>query len=248
MRGIAAIAIGASATVGVVETARWARKSALFAISRVEVAGALRARPDAVRRLSGVAVGTNLFAVDVAAARSRVTSHPWVRQANVRLTAIDRVIVTVVEHEPVALVALGNLYFVDNEGRVFKRYTPDDAAALPVVTGLNRERVEAEDAQQLEMLRSAIALVEAWLPDDLGVLSEVNVDDARGLTAVTAQDGLLVALGREGWQDRLPKLRRILNTLEEKGLRAQRIDLSGRRRVDRAVVQLASTGGIDGDV
>ena len=45
----------------------------------------------------------------------------------------------IVERMAACSVALGALYLSDADGDVFKRATPDEAAALPVVTGLARE-------------------------------------------------------------------------------------------------------------
>ena len=239
LRGILAVAAGAALTVGAVEGARWAKQAPVFAIKSVEVMNTGRASEASVRRLSGVEIGMSLFDVDVDVARGRVLGHPWVAEADVRLVSMDRVRITVVEHEPRALVALGNLYFADAEARLFKRYTPGESVALPVVTGLDRTRVEADDPDQTSWLRSALALIAEWDEQTYGALAEVNVDEARGLTVVLADDGPAVALGRGDWRNRLGRLARVRATLKEKGLRASRIDLSGERRSGRAVVRLA---------
>lgn len=248
LRGGAAVVCGVALTVGAVEAGRWARQSSLFRITAIDVDGAARANPEALRRLGGVVPGANLFDVDLDAARVQVRGHPWVERAEVRLTAVDRVRISVVEYEPVALVALGNLYFADQRGRLFKRYSPGENVDLPVVTGLSREKVEADDSDQGALLRQALDLIASWDAPTHGVLGEVNVDEARGLTVVLVEDGLRVTFGRDDWQGRLAKLQRVRAVLKYKGYRAHRIDLSGRRRANRVVVRLAPGVELNGDV
>ncbi len=248
VRGMFALTVGAGVTVASVESVRWARRSSLLAIDTVEVHGAARARAATVRRLSGIAVGDNLLRIDVDAARDRVLSHPWVAQAEVRVSAIDRVRISVVEHQPVALVALQNLYFVDAGGRFFKRLAPGETVDLPVITGLERALIESDDPGQSAMLKSALEVVAGWDVDAYGDLSEVNVNDARGLTVVLVEDGLTVALGREDWPARLAMLGEVRAALEDRGLTAQAIDLSSRRSADRVVVRLEPPADPNGDV
>ena len=243
IRAGAAIVLGAAVMVGCVEAARWAGRSTLFAIRTVDVEGARRASAASIRRLSDISEGTNLFSVDLDAARVRVAGHPWIDTADVRLMAVDRVSIQVVEHEPAALVALEHLYYADATGRLFKRYTPGEAVPLAVVTGLDRTRVEAQDPTQVRLLTAALDLIGEWDARTSGDLAEVNVDEVHGLTVVLAKDGLTVALGRGEWRDRLALLAQVRAALREKGLRPLRIDLTGRRRTDRVVIRLAGEGG-----
>ncbi len=248
IRGTASVVLGAVFTVGAVETVRWVKTDDRFAIQSIEIVGTERADADTLRRRSAIAHGTNLFEVDLASARAKVMTHPWVRDAEVRLLGMDRVVVSVVEHRPRALVALGHLYFVDRTGRIFKRYAPGEDAPLPVITGLDRAGVEADEPVQAELLGRALALIERWDEGAYGVLAEVNVDQARGLTAVVGEDGMTVALGSDDWPARLARLPEVLAALEARRLKAHRIDLAGRRRAPRAVVVVAPDRADAGDV
>ena len=248
VRGLVAVVLGASLTVGAVEAFRWAKRSSLLAIVSVEVDGTERASSATIQRMSGITEGTNLLALDIDAARDRVLGHPWVADAAVRVVSIDSVRISITEHVPVALVALGNLYFVDAQGRFFKRLAPSENADVPVVTGLERASVESEDPKALRLLASAIQLVSEWDVDAYGELAEVNVAQARGLTVVLVEDGLTVALGEGDWRSRLTRLAEVRSTLEDKGLTARRIDLTGRRRGNRAVVRLEPVADPNGDV
>lgn len=242
LRGGLAVLVGVLVTVAVVEVVRWVGQSPALAIASVEVAGHHRASPEALRRLAGISIGASRWSVRAGAARARVISHPWVEQASVDLVSIDRVQISVVEHQPVALVALGNLYFVNVDGRLFKRYSPGEAVDLPVVTGLDRARVEAADPEQTDLLMAALSVVTAWPTETLGRLAEVNVNEAFGLTVVLVEDGLTVAFGQHGVTNQLERLARVRSALEDRGLRAHRIDLSATRRANRVTVRLARGG------
>ena len=87
----------------------------------------------------GAAAGQNLFALDVAALEKAMLQHPWVRGGGGDAALPPRVSVEVVEHTPEALVVLGDLYVLDEEGEPFKRVTPGDGLDLPLVTGVERD-------------------------------------------------------------------------------------------------------------
>ena len=82
----------------------------------MEIAGARRLDETVVRATAGIEPGTNLFAVDVAAAEARVAGLPGVRRAHVARHLPGRVTVLVEEREPYALVNAKGLHWIDAEG------------------------------------------------------------------------------------------------------------------------------------
>lgn len=80
----------------------WA--SPVLAVRSVQVDGVATLPADQVREAAGIADGTPLLRVDVAAARARVARLPQVASVEVNRGWPDRVVITVVERVPVAVV------------------------------------------------------------------------------------------------------------------------------------------------
>lgn len=221
-------------------------KKALFtspklAISSIEVRGTKRATTDAVVRLSGVELGQNILSLATDDVAKAIEAHPWVAKAEVTRRLPSILDIVVVEHEPVVLVALGHLYYADAAGKIVKRYTPGEREILPVVTGLEREQVEAGDGSAEVWIRSAISLADelkATLGPGAPVLSEIHVDPAYGLSFVVQGDDTSIVVGHPPWRASLERYRQVESALAMKGVRASKIVLGGERRKDRAVARL----------
>jgi hypothetical protein len=114
---------------------RWATSSEAFATGDpLHRAGA---RAGGISCSGQAQPGGNLF-TDLGRDRA-LQADPWVAPATLARRLPGEVLATIVEHRPAALVQLGGLYVLDEEGRLFKRAAPEDGLDLPVVTGLSRE-------------------------------------------------------------------------------------------------------------
>lgn len=213
--------------------------STRFAVANVRIEGARRASVDELLALGGVRMGSNVFELDVSEIRRRLLAHPWVRDAEVRRDLPRELEVSVTEHQPRLLVALGELYLADEAGAIIKSYEPGDPWSLPVVTGLERESIERDRA----ILRPALELVEAWSRHELPELSEVRFEGASGLAARTS-DGREVVLGRGAFEPKLDRLEHILASARTRD--ALTIRLDGERRENRATVVFARTAAEGG--
>jgi cell division protein FtsQ len=225
---------------------RFATASERFAIQDVVVTGHVRATADSIAKLSGATPGQNIFDLDLLRMKRSIEAHPWVKSAKVTRSFPRTVEIEVVEHEPRVLVALGHLYYADENGEVVKRYAPGEREALPVVTGLTREQIETDDGETRAQLRSAIDFLEevaARFGSRAPKIAEVHLDPALGLSFVEAGDDLLVVVGHPPYEAALDRLSRVKTALREKNVKASRIMLGGPRRKDRAVARLVGGGG-----
>lgn len=237
-----AVVVGTfSAVVGVYV---WATTTRTFAIREVRIEGNTRARVEALARLTGIRPGTNAFLVDLDAAKRGLESHPWVRRAFVRRELPTTVVVTLEEHRPRALVALGDLFLVDAQGEPFKRAQPGDPLDLPVVTG-----VAAKDATRGEVearLQEALAFIDGYAKGALGAradLSEVHLDPVRGVSiTVTSKEGdpqpVVAHLGQDDHPRRLARLAEIWSRLEAKGDHPKEVFLDNHTRPQWVVARV----------
>ncbi len=236
----AAIALGVAACVGCVT---WGLLgSNLTRCHEVDVDGLTQVDATQVRHLANVAIGQPLVLVDLNAAKAGVERHPWIASAEVRRAFPDRVVITVQERRPVALLMMGGLYLVDETGDVFRK-ADDTTLDLPVLTGIpSTYATEQPDLARrivrdgLEILAeadgsapnpsSAAADASGKIPRN--AVSEVRFDARAGYVMVLRNGGELL-LGFTP-SDALARLGR----LTRKG-----VDLSLPHRVDLASPRLA---------
>ncbi|MBI2373552.1 MAG: FtsQ-type POTRA domain-containing protein [Deltaproteobacteria bacterium] len=241
--GIAIVA-GSSALValGVRDLHHYLSSSADFAIAKISINGIERASEGEILELAGVDRGQNYFTVDPIEVAARVSSHPWVREVRVRTELPSSVVIDVEEHVPVVMAALGHLYYATAEGELVKRRTSLDGETFPVVTGLEKEKLEAGDVREKERLLVGIAFVsdsQRVLGVESAPLAEVHVDEMKAVSFMTANDATRVFAGAPPWDERLLRVGRVRSELKDRGLVARDISLGSGRRAERVVARLA---------
>jgi cell division protein FtsQ len=242
LKALLVTALTTGAAYGAVCGWRWATTTDAFAMKRVQVSGGARVTEAQVWRLGGLVAGTNLVAMDVAAVERAVATHPWVRVATVSRALPDALVVRLVEHEPVALLALTDLYLLDADGEPFKRAQASEAVDLPLVTGIGRDALVGRRDETRAVIRRALHAAEAYgrSPASKGhPVSEVNVGPDLGLTLVTANGEALV-LGEVDVERALERLARVRRELEARQLSAEVIRLDNRTRPDWVAVRASA--------
>ena len=136
--GIAALLAGAALRallvvalpVGVVV---WLLYSPYFLIREVKVDGGARVSAAWMEENLTPLVGRHVLAVSLEGVRRRLSAHPWVASVELRRELPDRLRVSVVERQPVALLAgEDGLVFLDGEGLAI---APVPSAATTTTSG-----------------------------------------------------------------------------------------------------------------
>jgi cell division protein FtsQ len=188
-------------------------------------------------------VGDNLIRADLLAAAHGIESHPWVLAARITRKLPGSLEVAVVEHRPAALVQMGGLYVLDEQGKLFKRASPSDGLDLPIVSGLSRERGALVDPSRELRLLHALHFLDTWREAGFLVsdLSELRLEDEDAVT-VFARDGgstQEVRLGSKDWPLSLRRLASMRSLLARRGEHATKIDLDNPARPSEAAATLA---------
>ena len=239
LRLVLSCAISAGLFWGSWEGWRWANTTPRLALRELSITGNQRATEAELARLGGLNAGVNLVAMDLAAVERAIAAHPWVREVRVQRQLPSRVLVNVVEREPVALVSLGDLYLVDVAGEPFKRLQVGDGVDLPMVTGLEREDFVQHREETVDRLAAAVEVVRAYSRSRVAeghALSEVHLE-AEGVTLVT-EAGEEIRLGEGPLPEQLDRLATVRAALGDRALVAQVIRLDDRARPARVTVQL----------
>jgi cell division protein FtsQ len=160
----------------VLATAAWVLwESPLLAVRSVQVDGVRSLTAQEVRDAAGLTRGTPLLEVDVAAAAARVRGLPQVASAVVTRGWPDRIVVTVSERDPVAVVErAGQRFLLDGSGVQFETITgdpPRGVVALDVPRPGPHDAATAAGLAAIEALtpslRGQVALVSATTGEDV---------------------------------------------------------------------------------
>ncbi len=203
----------------------------------IEIVGLRRLTPELIRRQAGLGPETNLLALSPTRVERALLAHPWIARAELTRKWPHRLYLRIQEREPVALVQMGELYYVDRQGSLFKPLSPGDPHDFPVITGLKPEHflkgegglpeVAAQALQLLELLKNAPP------PVTLENTSEIHVDLERGFTIYANGLSGALDLGLTEHQEKLTRFVQIWPILAHKGYlsRVGRINLDSPQRV-----------------
>lgn len=179
--------------VGLVAVAALVLATPLVGIRRVDVEGARSMNPAVLAAVEESLLGTSIFSADLAAAQRQLEGDPWVRSARLRTYLPSRVVVEIVERQPVAWFV-----GVDNRARVLDT----DGRVLAVVDGQPTEYLQitgvganlAPGATAGETYRAAAQLA-VMLPEGVrGRVAQLGVAGPTQLT-MTLRTGTLVSFG-----------------------------------------------------
>ncbi len=179
--------------LGLVALAALVLATPLVGIRRVDVEGARSMNPAVLAAVEESLLGTSIFSADLAAAQRQLEGDPWVRSARLRTYLPSRVVVEIVERQPVAWFV-----GVDNRARVLDT----DGRVLAVVDGQPTEYLQitgvganlAPGATAGETYRAAAQLA-VMLPEGVrGRVAQLGVTGPTQLT-MTLRTGTLVSFG-----------------------------------------------------
>jgi cell division protein FtsQ len=197
---------------------------ARFEVQKLSVSGLKRVEENQVLAKAGFEVGTNVFRVKLDEVRERVEELPWVRYATVERVLPDKIIIKVVEREPIGLGRInGEVFQFDADAKILDP-DPVTGASFPILDGL-RMGDHRGNVQKVEMYRKVL--------DDVGqtALSEVHINDSQEVTVVSASDPVIVNLGAVDFRSRWIKYLQLKPQIQQQYPQAVRVDLRFRNQV-----------------
>ncbi len=198
-----------------------------FAVKTIEIRGLSRVEPAEVQRLVADMRGENILLVPLENYSDRFSGHSRIRSAVFKKILPNKVICTVEEREPVALVYADGFHEVDDEGMILTSDELTDYLDLPIVTGLRRKAVkegtyckEPELANALKVLGICKRHGGSFAND----ISELRIGDT-GISVVSLKEDMVLLLGESEFEGRLKKFFLIRGTLAKKDEPSKLIDL-----------------------
>ena len=187
-----------------------------FQLERIEVVNIHRLKRNDVVALTGVKPGDPMLRLDLRRIAEQVKKNPWIEKVQVRRNFPHTLTLEITEWRPVAVANMGYIYYLDKKGELFKPLTEGDDLDFPGVTGLGEEDLAKDPAGSKAMLKTALALTDILRGGavfKLEDISEIHIDKGYGYTLFTAEGGIPVKLGNDGFVEKLARLSRIYKDL-----------------------------------
>ena len=208
--------------------------SDLFRVSQITVQGNSRLTDNQAIALSDIQVGINTFSLDLGLIGQKIEENSWVQQADVQRIFPRQVVISITERQPVAIINLGYLYYLDKQGEIFKVLDANDNLDYPIITGFDYVRARGHDAEYAQRLRQIVGLLSDLRERTLFSLdqvSEIHHEEGGGLSLFTLKGGVKVKLGYTDYSKKLDRLEKIYTHLQPKLQMLDYIDLNVSEKV-----------------
>ena len=229
-------------SVGLVLGYHYLLNSPYFMVRKVSLKGLNRVTREEVLNRTGLDKPVNIMALRLGNLAENIEAVPWVESVVLTRKLPDTINIEIRERQPVALVSLGSLYYLDETGRHFKKVGPREKPELPIITGFTRTDLVDRRRFALRDLKSVFGLLEVLADRNdrfrLDNVSEINFDPVRGLSLFTRDSNVQIKIGFGEYRAKLRRLGRVLAYLKingrSKGLIYFNLECSPRVIVRRA--------------
>jgi cell division protein FtsQ len=239
----AGISVVIAASVAVAWGARrYVTTSPRFVVRTVLVDGARKRSAVQVASAAGVAVGNNIFALDLTAAGQMLAADPWIEKATVTRKLPSTVSINVVEREASAAVVIGGeLYLATRAGELFKRLGPDEPSDLPVVTGITAEQVARDRAGVVLAVKRVLDVAEDAERSGIGKrypIQELHLEKDSSLVVTIGKEAIALHLGLMPYRDKIEQASRVLSEVARRKATASVLFLDNQAHPERVVVRM----------
>jgi cell division protein FtsQ len=203
-------------------------KTTFLRLERIEVTNLKRLNRQEVIALAGVKQGDAMLSLRLQSIGEQIAKNSWIEQVKIRRYFPDTLTIDVTEREPVAVVSMGYLYYLDTKGDVFKPLTEGDRLDYPVLTGISEEDMGKDPSGSKAMLKATLELIaqlKSRTDFRLDDISEIHYDKGYGFTLFTANGGVPVKLGNGNFGEKLARFARIYQDLQVQMPTLEYIDL-----------------------
>ena len=199
-----------------------------FRLKNIEVSKTKRLTKIEIMDFAGVKVGQDLLRINLKKTGEQLAINPWVETVKVRRYYPDTISISLTEREPLAVVNMGYLHYLDAKGTIFKTLNQGDRLDYPVVTGFSEDDLSTDPEGMREALKSTAELLTHMRHNYASILadvSEVHYDKGYGFTLFTMSGGIPIKVGSGGFTGKFERLARIYWNLKAQQQTIQYIDL-----------------------
>jgi len=178
--------------------------SNFFQVTALKIEGNRMTSKEQIAALSGIDIHSNLLAINVTEVKSFLETHPWIARVDIIRDWPNRLLITLKEKKPVALLSKDTgLFYLDNKGMIITAAAPSQELDFPVITGLETFSFNPGDTNQLpDSLQQVMALLKladrnnTILPEQN--ISEINISESGELVLYLLERAFPIYLGKDG--------------------------------------------------
>ena len=194
----------------------WSKFTGLNLLEEIEIKGAIIIPADDYRDALVPVLGTSINALDTRNMSLLLESHPFVHAARISKTFPNKVVVEITERDPVALLNMNPVLFIDEEGVVLPDLGNVSDDIIPIMSGFNtahelypigHQTVSQKVLESVELIDYIIE----YYPHLYDNLSEITLNSNDEFVLILANYPTKVILGTERFQEKI----QILNSFEQ---------------------------------
>ena len=201
----------------------------LFKLDTIEVTHNRRIDRREIITLANVSPGDDLIHLNPRRIGEQLEKNPWIESVRVKRYFPHTLAIEVTEREPVAVINVGYLAYLDTKGTVFKPLNEGDSLNYPIITGITEDDFARDPTGIKRALTETVGLIALLKQGEvfrLEDVSELHYDKGFGFTLFTTQGGIPVRLGTDGYPEKLARLARIFKEIQPQMMTLEYIDLN----------------------
>jgi len=216
-RTLAIISVAGLLAIFMVYAYNFAMCADYFRLKNTTVRGCNKVSKEKVVELAEISSSMNILTANLGKMARGIEDDPWIKDVSVGREFPDRLVIEVVERDAVALLKNDkDLYVVDRDGEVFKKFEAGDTVDIPVFAGFYRNGSVRESLLErafefLDCLSKRDNFPRAWN------VSEIYVDDVYDFSVFT-DNHLFLNLGFGDYEKKLKRLKRVMEDLARRDL------------------------------
>lgn len=185
--------------------------SPIFRVQEVNITGEDLLTDASIRHLSNIRYNEHIFLVEEGQIERSVEEHPWVYDATVNINFPNALNIEIIEQKPTMLLALKKLWYVNQNGDIFREANQSDLN-YPIVTGIPQKWQEEHPNILVRVLHDALLIQEACDVPFLGGaenISEINFHTRTGFRVIL-RNGAIITFGFYEPAGRVERLRKMI--------------------------------------
>lgn len=160
--------------------------SAFFNVARIEVKGNRYFTREEILSFADLSTGRNIFAMDTNASQAALASQPRIASAAIRKQYPDKLLVSVAERKPVAILSYGGSFLeLDKNGYVLGVLGDNQPIDLPMITGQSPNYVRTGSRLEHPVIADAAAIAGSLTEDLSHQVAEINAGDPKNIILLT---------------------------------------------------------------
>ena len=185
--------------------------SPVFRIHEVHISGEELLTDASIRHLSNIRYNQHIFFLNEGQIERSIQDHPWVYDVNVITHFPNQVDIEITEQKPTMLLALEKLWYVNQNGDIFREANQNDLN-YPIVTGIPQKWQEEHPNILVRVLHDALLIQQACDVSFLGGsenISEINFHTRTGFRVIL-RNGAVLTFGFYEPASRVDRLRKMI--------------------------------------